>query len=110
MDGSYDTLAVSGKDLYLTIDADLQRYGELLMSNKKGSIVAIEPETGEILSLITKPDYDPNILVGRVRTDNYKMLKSDTLKPLFNRALMANRCSVRTHIAVGVLTSEMVMK
>ena len=88
--GAYDTLAVSGKDLYLSIDARLQQYGELLMSNKKGAIVAIEPKTGEILSLISKPDYDPNILVGRIRSENYKKLKSDTLKPLFNRALMAN--------------------
>ncbi|MEQ8324847.1 MAG: penicillin-binding protein 2 [Vicingaceae bacterium] len=89
-DGAYDTLAISGKDLYLSIDAGLQQYGELLMSNKKGSIVAIDPKTGEILSLISKPDYDPNILVGRIRNENYKKLKLDTLKPLFNRALMAN--------------------
>jgi len=90
MDGQYDTMAVSGKDIYLSLDARLQQYGELLMSNKKGSIVAIDPSTGEILTLISKPDYDPNILVGRVRSKNYMKLKSDTLKPLFNRALMAN--------------------
>lgn len=90
MNGEYDTLAVSGKDLYISIDAELQQYGELLMQNKKGSIVVIEPSTGEILALISKPDYDPNILVGRIRNENYKKLNADTLKPLFNRALMAN--------------------
>jgi penicillin-binding protein 2 len=89
-DGSYDTLAVSGKDIYLSIDAKLQQYGELLMSNKKGSIVAIDPKTGEILAIISKPDYDPNMLVGRIRNKNFERLKVDTLKPLFNRALMAS--------------------
>ena len=90
MGGQYDTLAVAGKDLFISIDAELQQYGELLMSNKKGSIVAIDPTTGEILTLVSKPDYDPNILVGRVRSENYRKLNADTLKPLFNRALMAN--------------------
>lgn len=90
MNGEYDTLAIAGKDLYVSIDAKLQQYGELLMSNKKGSIVAIEPSTGEILALVSKPDYNPNMLVGRIRSENYQKLNKDTLKPLFNRALMAN--------------------
>ncbi|HAW52588.1 MAG TPA: penicillin-binding protein 2 [Flavobacteriales bacterium] len=89
-DGAYDTLAVSGKDIYLSIDAQLQQYGEQLMKNKKGAIVAIEPKTGEILAIVSKPDYDPNMLVGRIRTKNFERLKADTLKPLFNRALMAS--------------------
>nr|NQU90180.1 penicillin-binding protein 2 [Bacteroidota bacterium] len=89
MDGRYDTAAVSGNDLYLTIDSDLQAYGELLMQNKKGSIVAIEPATGEILALITSPSYDPNLLIGRIRSKNYTLLYNDTLMPLFNRALLA---------------------
>ncbi len=88
-DGKYDTAAVFGQNLVSTIDIDLQRYGEQLMQNKTGSIVAIEPSTGEILSLISAPTYDPDLLVGRVRTSNYKKLANDTLKPLFNRALMA---------------------
>lgn len=87
--GEHDTLAVEGKNITLTIDIDLQQYGESLMVNKKGSIVAIEPETGEILALVTSPQYDPKLLVGRVRGENYKKLQQDTLKPLFNRALMA---------------------
>ena len=90
MNGEYDTAAVAGKDLYISIDAALQQYGEKLMQNKKGSIVAIDPKTGEILTLVSKPDYDPNILVGRIRSENYRKLNADTLKPLFNRALMAN--------------------
>lgn len=88
-EGRFDTLAIPGKDLYTTLDAQLQMYGERLMQNKRGSIVAIEPSTGEILALVSSPAYDPNLLVGRVRNQNYGSLQNDTLKPLFNRALMA---------------------
>jgi penicillin-binding protein 2 len=90
MEGLYDTLAYAGKDLTTTIDLELQKYGELLMHNKRGSIVAIEPATGEVLCMVTNPNYNPNLLVGRVRSMNYQKLAQDTLKPLFNRALMAN--------------------
>lgn len=89
-DGKYDTVAVPGRDLYSTLDITLQRYGEALMSNKSGSIVAIEPSTGEILALVSTPAYDPSLLVGRVRSDNFTRLQSDSLNPLFNRALMAS--------------------
>jgi penicillin-binding protein 2 len=89
-EGKYDTLAHKGADIVLTLDADLQAYGEKLMANKKGSIVAIEPSTGEILALVSSPGYDPNLLVGRIRGQHYQMLLEDTLTPLFNRALMAN--------------------
>ena len=90
MDGRLDTIAVQGKDLVSTIDIDLQEYGELLMQNKTGSIVAIEPSTGEVLALVSAPGYDPNLLVGRIRSDNFNKLQNDTLKPLFDRALMAS--------------------
>ncbi len=89
-DGKLDTLAVQGADIISTIDLDLQEYGEELMRNKTGSIVAIEPATGEILSLISSPCYDPGLLVGRIRSENYSRLQSDTLLPLFNRAFMAS--------------------
>lgn len=89
-DGRYDTLAVAGTDLFTSLDYELQLYGERLMQNKRGSIVAIEPSTGEILALVTSPGYDPNLLVGRIRSQNYRNLQEDTLKPLFNRALMAS--------------------
>jgi penicillin-binding protein 2 len=89
--GSMDTVAVQGTDIISSIDLDLQEYGEKLMQKKTGSIVAIEPETGEILALVSSPDYDPELLVGRVRSENYKKLSEDTiLKPLFNRAFMAS--------------------
>ncbi|HLP73759.1 MAG TPA: penicillin-binding protein 2 [Bacteroidales bacterium] len=89
-EGAFDTLAVQGSDITSTIDLDLQAYGEMLMRNKRGSIVALEPKTGEVLSLISAPDFDPGLLVGRVRSENYSMLLADTLNPLFNRALMAS--------------------
>jgi penicillin-binding protein 2 len=89
-EGRLDTLAVQGTNIVSSIDLDLQEYGELLMKNKRGSIVAIEPSTGEVLTLVSSPNYDPALLVGRVRSDNYSILLADTIKPLFNRALMAS--------------------
>ena len=90
-DGSMDTVAVQGEDIISSINIDLQEYGELLMKNKRGSIVAIEPSSGEVLSLVSAPDYDPGLLVGRIRSENFARLQSDTaLQPLFNRALMAS--------------------
>lgn len=87
--GRYDEEAEVGTNIISTLDMDLQRYGEKLMENKIGSIVAIEPATGEILSLVSSPGYDPGLLVGRQRTRNYGKLQQDTLEPLFNRGLMA---------------------
>jgi penicillin-binding protein 2 len=86
-DGRFDSAAIMGQDLYLSIDADLQEYGELLMKGKMGSVVAIEPSTGEILAFLSSPAYDPNLLVGRVRSKNYKLLSEDPVKPLINRAM-----------------------
>lgn len=87
--GRYDTSALVGKNITLSIDIDLQNLGEQLMLNKIGSVVAIEPSTGEILALVSSPGYDPALLVGIPRTNNYVNLLLDSLKPLFNRALMA---------------------
>lgn len=88
--GIYDTIPEQGKDITLTLDAELQQYGEALMFEKRGGIVALEPQTGEILALITAPSYDPSILVGRDRSKNYRMLESDTLGiPLYDRSLLA---------------------
>lgn len=89
MNGAYDTMAVEGGNLYTTLDATLQEYAEGLMANKRGCIVAIEPSTGEVLALVSAPCYDPNLLVGRVRGENYLKLLNDISKPLFNRALQA---------------------
>ncbi|MBR4803835.1 MAG: penicillin-binding protein 2, partial [Bacteroidales bacterium] len=86
-DGLLDTLAVAGQNLYTSIDVNLQEYAEKLMANKRGCVVAIEPSTGEILTLVSAPTYDPNLLVGRVRGENYKILLQDIARPLYNRAL-----------------------
>ncbi|MFD0993437.1 penicillin-binding protein 2 [Tenacibaculum geojense] len=87
-DGVYDTLAVPGKDLTLTIDSELQQYGELLMTGKRGGIVALEPSTGEILALVTAPSYDPNMMVGRNRSANSVKLFGDTINnPTIDRGL-----------------------
>ena len=89
-EGIYDTLPTIGKDLTLTIDTKLQQYGEQLMANKRGGIVAIEPATGEILSLVSMPTYDPNMMVGRKRTVNSTKLFGDTInRPTFDRGLSA---------------------
>jgi len=88
--GNYDTLAVKGTDLNLSIDAELQSYGERLMVHKRGAIVAIEPQTGQILALVTAPSYNPGLLTGSSRSKNYTKLFYDSIsKPLYNRALLA---------------------
>ena len=87
--GKFDSIAVNGKDLELTIDNELQKYAEQLMQNKKGSIVAIEPSTGEILALVSSPYYDPNLLIGRSRSPNFNRMYKDPNKPLFDRSLLA---------------------
>ena len=88
-DGKYDTLAVSGERLISSLDKDLQKFGESLMQNKIGSVVAIEPSTGEILSFISSPGYDPNMMVGRQRGNNYMKLLNDPAKPMFIRPIQA---------------------
>lgn len=86
-EGRHDVAPESGKNLTLSIDIDLQRYGESLMQGKIGAIVAIEPSTGEILALVTSPNYDPSLLIGRDRGKNYASLVKDPYKPLYDRAL-----------------------
>ncbi len=89
-DGIYDTLPKPGKDIKITIDSRLQAYGELLMTNKRGGIIAIEPNSGEILAMISGPSYNPNLLVGRNRSKNFTKLYNDSIaKPLFDRGLQA---------------------
>jgi penicillin-binding protein 2 len=91
MNGAYDTAAVAGKPLTTTLDADLQAYAELLMQNKSGSVVALDPQTGEILCIATSPTYDPNLFVGRERNRHFAELSLDSIgKPLFNRSTMAS--------------------
>ncbi|MCL2167509.1 MAG: penicillin-binding protein 2 [Lentimicrobiaceae bacterium] len=88
--GEEDENSIQGLSLWSTIDMQLQEYGEKLMENKRGSIVAIEPATGEILCIVSTPTYDPNLLVGSARSKNYNALLQDTKRvPLFDRALQA---------------------
>jgi penicillin-binding protein 2 len=87
--GEDDKPAIPGIDLICTMHAELQKYGETLMQNRRGCIVAIEPFTGEILAMVSAPTYDPNLLVGRVRGHNFNVLLNDKQKPLFNRATQA---------------------
>ena len=88
-DGKYDTVAVSGEHMISSLDKELQKFGEQLMQNKIGSIVAIEPSTGEILSFVSSPAYDPNLMVGRKRGNNYMALLNDKYKPMFVRPIQA---------------------
>lgn len=85
--GSEDVAPVAGKNITLTIDIELQNYAEQLFANKRGALVAIEPSTGEILALVSSPTYDPNLLVGSTRAQNFRVLSLDEEKPLNNRAL-----------------------
>lgn len=89
-EGKEDLPAKIGKNLISTLDMDLQLYAEKLLQNKKGSVVAIEPSTGEILAMASFPTYDPGLLVGRVRGNNYAKLLTDPMRPLYNRALSSN--------------------
>ncbi|WP_439881183.1 penicillin-binding protein 2 [Pontibacter sp. MBLB2868] len=89
-DGAYDTLSVAGENLVSTIDLDLQAYGEFLMNGAKGSVVAIEPSTGEVLAYVSSPFYDPNLFTGKDYGKNYMSLLSDPNKTMFNRPIMAS--------------------
>ena len=88
--GKYDSVAIPGTALHTTLSISLQEYAEELIKNKRGSIIAIEPSTGEVLAYVSSPAYDPNLLVGRVRSANYSELLNDPSKPLFDRAIMAS--------------------
>jgi len=113
-DGAYDTLSIPGQDLITGIDLELQKYGEYLMGGKSGSIAAIEPSSGEILALVSGPSYDPNLLTGRRYSSNFRLISSDTNKPLFNRPLMAQYrpgsifkiAQAMTALQEGVITPE----
>ena len=86
--GKFDRKPVAGKNLTLGLDADLQALGERLMEGKIGSIVAIEPQTGEILCMVSSPSYDPRMMVGRQRSKSHRALSQNVWKPLLNRSIM----------------------
>lgn len=87
--GIHDVSPEAGKNLKLSLDMELQQYGETLMRGKIGAIVCIEPSTGEILALVTSPNYDPTLLIGKDRGKNYAELVKNPYMPLFDRALQA---------------------
>ncbi len=88
-EGKHDIAPIAGNDITLSIDIELQKYGEELMQNKIGAIVAIEPSTGEVLALVSSPTYDPGLLIGRERGKNYRKLVNNKYKPLYDRSVMA---------------------
>ena len=105
-DGKYDTLAVAGDGLVSSLDKDLQVLAEKLMRNKIGSVVAIEPATGEILSFVSSPSYDPNLMVGRERGNNYMELLNDPHKPMFIRPTQAQYPPGSIFKVVAALTAQ----
>lgn len=113
-DGRFDEQPIPGKNLTLSIDIELQKLGERLMQNKLGSIVAIEPSTGEILCMVTSPTYDPRSMVGRQRGKKHHELSMDPMKPLLNRAIMGTyppgstfkTSQALTFLQEGIITKE----
>ena len=87
-DGELDRPPVPGKNLTLGLDIELQALGERLLEGKLGSIVAIEPKTGEVLCMVSSPGYDPRIMVGRQRSKSHRLLSQNPWKPLLNRSIM----------------------
>ena len=112
--GELDRPPVPGKNLKLGIDVELQALGEQLLEGKMGSIVAIEPKTGEVLCMVSAPGYDPRMMVGRQRSKSHRLLGQDPWKPLLNRSIMGTyppgstfkTTQALTFMTEGVITSE----
>ena len=105
-EGKYDTLAVAGDELVSSLDKEMQVLAEKLMRNKIGSVVAIEPATGEILTFVSSPSYDPNMMVGRERGNNYMKLLNDPYKPMFIRPIQAQYPPGSIFKVVNALTAQ----
>ncbi|MCA5004689.1 penicillin-binding protein 2 [Sphingobacterium bovistauri] len=106
MDGKYDTLAIAGDGLISSLDKEVQLLAEKLMRNKLGSVVAIEPATGEILTYVSSPSYNPNLMVGRERGNNYMEMLYDPYKPMFNRPIQASYPPGSVFKVVAALTAQ----
>ena len=114
MDGTMDVAPVPGRNLTLSLDIELQALAERLLQNKIGSVVAIEPSTGEVLCMASSPTFDPQILVGRKRVENHRQLSQDKQKPLLNRAIMGTyppgstfkTSQALTYLQEGIITPE----
>lgn len=113
MDGAFDKASVPGKNLTLSLDIELQMLGERLLEGKIGSIVAIEPSTGEVLCLVSSPTYDPRLMVGRNRGKNHLEMARNPWKPLLNRAIMGTyppgstfkTTQALTYLQEGIITT-----
>ncbi|HNP20969.1 MAG TPA: penicillin-binding protein 2 [Panacibacter sp.] len=103
--GVYDTAAIAGRNLYSSIDVDLQLLAEKLLGNKIGSAVAIDPKTGGILAMATSPSYNPNLLTGSERRKNFSKLVLDTARPLLNRAIKGQYPPGSTFKPLGALVA-----
>lgn len=114
MDGANDKMPVPGKNLHLSLDINLQLLGERLLEGKIGSIVAIEPQTGEVLCMVSAPSYDPSLMVGRQRGRNHQVLALNPQKPLLNRSIMGvyppgstfKTSQALTFLEEGIITPE----
>lgn len=106
MEGKYDTVAVTGDGLVSSLDKDLQVLAEKMMKNKLGSVVAIEPSTGEILTFVSSPSYNPNMMVGRDLGNNYMKLLYDETKPMFIRPIQASYPPGSVFKVVAALTGQ----
>lgn len=112
--GELDRPPVPGKNLTLGIDVNLQALGERLLEGKIGSVVAIEPSTGEVLCMVSSPSYDPRIMVGRQRSKSHRLLSMDAWKPLLNRSIMGQyppgstfkTTQALTFMTEGIITAQ----
>ena len=114
MNGELDRPPVPGKNLTLGMDVELQALGERLLEGKMGSIVAIEPKTGEVLCMVSSPAYDPRMMVGRQRSKSHRLLSQDSWKPLLNRSIMGTyppgstfkTTQALTFLSEGIITPQ----
>jgi penicillin-binding protein 2 len=104
-DGKNDVKAVSGYDLILSVDGDLQEYAEKLLGDRKGAIVAVDPNNGEVLTMLSKPDFDLNLFSGKISPELWNSLNTDPDKPLFNRATMTRYPPGSTYKMVSAIAS-----
>jgi penicillin-binding protein 2 len=104
-DGKNDVKSVSGYDLILSLDGDLQEYAEKLLGDRKGAIVAVDPNNGEVLTMVSKPDFDLNIFSGKISPEVWNSLNTDPDKPLFNRATMTRYPPGSTYKMVSAIAS-----
>ncbi|MBL7759501.1 MAG: penicillin-binding protein 2 [Sediminibacterium sp.] len=103
--GLFDTVAIAGRNLYTSIDVEVQQLAEKLLQNKIGSAVAINPRTGGIIAMVSSPTYNPNVLTGNARRKNWGRMVMDTAKPMYNRAIKGQYPPGSTFKPLGALVA-----